>query len=97
MTAYLQKDADDAAQQCQRRGMPVTLLEGQAAQSATGTSRYKAILREFERRRRPAARLCSRTCQGFYHGRSESAHRHAGDQALAQSASAFLWGTRAGS
>jgi glycine/D-amino acid oxidase-like deaminating enzyme len=47
--AYLPHDAEKVrrlAEQCQRRGMPVTLLEGDAARAATGTSRYLAILRD---------------------------------------------------
>src|SRR5262249_21137542 len=47
--AYLPRDADSVrrlAEQCEGRGMPVTLLEGNAARDATGTSRYIAILRD---------------------------------------------------
>src|SRR5262249_53841237 len=33
-------------EQCQRRGMPVTLLDEDAARRATGTARYRAILRD---------------------------------------------------
>ena len=46
---YLPGDADSVkrlAEQCQRRGMPVTLLDADAAREATGTSRYLAILRD---------------------------------------------------
>jgi glycine/D-amino acid oxidase-like deaminating enzyme len=46
--AYLPRDADSLrrlADQCQRRGMPVTLLDRDASQRATGTDRYLAILR----------------------------------------------------
>jgi len=46
---YLARDADSVrrlAEQCQRRGMPVTLLEGDAARRATGTSRYLAVLHD---------------------------------------------------
>ncbi len=47
--AYLPRDAESVrrlAQQCQRRGMPVTLLDRDASQRATGTDRYLAILRD---------------------------------------------------
>ena len=46
---YSAGDADSVrrlAEQCQRRGMPVTLLEADAAREATGTSRYLTILRD---------------------------------------------------
>lgn len=47
--AYLPRDAESLrrlAEQCHRRGMPVTLLEADAARQATGASRYIAILRD---------------------------------------------------
>ena len=47
--AYLPRDAEAVrrlAEQCQRRGMPVTLLEAEAVHQATGTSRYLAVLRD---------------------------------------------------
>jgi len=47
--AYLPRDADSLrrlAEQCQRRAMPVTLLDEHAARAATGTSRYLAVLRD---------------------------------------------------
>lgn len=47
--AYLPRDAESLrrlAEQCQRRGMPVTLLDEKAARAATGTARYRAVLRD---------------------------------------------------
>ena len=47
--AYLPRDAENLrrlVEQCQRRGMPVTLLDENAARDATGTSRYLAVLRD---------------------------------------------------
>ena len=47
--AYLNRDAKSLrclAEQCLRRGMPVTFLERDDARRATGTDRYLAILRD---------------------------------------------------
>lgn len=46
---YLPADAESVrrlAEKCQKRGMRVSLLEGDAARKATGTSRYLAVLRD---------------------------------------------------